>query len=526
MPAKKGSRKSPVYKSGLGPISDDHFRSMEGLLDDMGIEGVDEIPMTKGKINRQFLNDKWSEIFDGMMNFEPIEEEIDEAIIDDDDEAKKIVNLRLLEYIREDKKRYGARKNSPVSSSSSSESSPSPPSPPPKPTKGRGKKKAVPKKNTKKPIEIETNVSDLSKLKVAELKKMAEDKDLEVNGTGKAGRVLKADYIRALQDDDSINSDEPYIELTMRKSASPSSKTSRCWPGYEPVPGKAPYSKGSCRKSTSPSPKSPPKKAPKKKSTKKSKKKASPKKKSPKGSKICGEEENKCDDDKICRTTDGKCISKTKAGRPWGEAKLKEAVKDYFYDSVRRIAGERSDVEAHISHWKKARASASKSPSPKSASPKGKKASPEASPKKKAAPKKKAVAKSKKCGTQNMTKKDLDDMKECDDDQVCNVMTGRCVKDTPRNTKGKQILKVNGRVIIGEPSTIATLQKALGGTIEKPEKAAPKTATKTTKKSPVKPKTPPKKAPKKKSPPKKSKSSADDMREKIKQTFHECLSRL
>lgn len=24
-------------------------------------------------------------------------------------------------------------------------------------------------------------------------------------------------------------------------------KTSRCWPGYEPVPGKAPHEKGSCR---------------------------------------------------------------------------------------------------------------------------------------------------------------------------------------------------------------------------------------------------------------------------------------
>ena len=25
-------------------------------------------------------------------------------------------------------------------------------------------------------------------------------------------------------------------------------KTSRCWPGYEPTPGKIPYSKGSCRR--------------------------------------------------------------------------------------------------------------------------------------------------------------------------------------------------------------------------------------------------------------------------------------
>tara|TARA_R100000734_G_C3293025_1_gene84583 strand:+ start:639 stop:938 length:300 start_codon:yes stop_codon:yes gene_type:complete len=35
--------------------------------------------------------------------------------------------------------------------------------------------------------------------------------------------------------------------LDMLKPISPFSK-SRCWTGYEPVPGKKPYSKGSCRK--------------------------------------------------------------------------------------------------------------------------------------------------------------------------------------------------------------------------------------------------------------------------------------
>jgi hypothetical protein len=28
----------------------------------------------------------------------------------------------------------------------------------------------------------------------------------------------------------------------------PNTKTSRCWPGYEPVPGKAEHEEGSCRK--------------------------------------------------------------------------------------------------------------------------------------------------------------------------------------------------------------------------------------------------------------------------------------
>ena len=29
-----------------------------------------------------------------------------------------------------------------------------------------------------------------------------------------------------------------------------SGKSGRCWSGYEPVPGKKPYSKGSCRKTS------------------------------------------------------------------------------------------------------------------------------------------------------------------------------------------------------------------------------------------------------------------------------------
>lgn len=41
--------------------------------------------------------------------------------------------------------------------------------------------------------------------------------------------------------------------MAARKKARKSSKkkTTRCWPGYEPVPGKKPFSKGSCRKKKS-----------------------------------------------------------------------------------------------------------------------------------------------------------------------------------------------------------------------------------------------------------------------------------
>ena len=33
-----------------------------------------------------------------------------------------------------------------------------------------------------------------------------------------------------------------------KKSPSKEDSSSRCWPGYEPTPGRKPFSKGSCRK--------------------------------------------------------------------------------------------------------------------------------------------------------------------------------------------------------------------------------------------------------------------------------------
>lgn len=34
----------------------------------------------------------------------------------------------------------------------------------------------------------------------------------------------------------------------MTTKSKPSAKSSRCWPGYEPVPGKSEHEEGSCRK--------------------------------------------------------------------------------------------------------------------------------------------------------------------------------------------------------------------------------------------------------------------------------------
>jgi DNA-binding protein HU-beta len=36
--------------------------------------------------------------------------------------------------------------------------------------------------------------------------------------------------------------------MPTKKSSKSYTKTSRCWPGYEPVPGKSEHEEGSCRK--------------------------------------------------------------------------------------------------------------------------------------------------------------------------------------------------------------------------------------------------------------------------------------
>ena len=52
---------------------------------------------------------------------------------------------------------------------------------------------------------------------------------------------------KILEDKFKKNPSEFSGPLNMLKPVSPFNK-SRCWTGYEPVPGKKPYSKGSCRK--------------------------------------------------------------------------------------------------------------------------------------------------------------------------------------------------------------------------------------------------------------------------------------
>lgn len=47
-----------------------------------------------------------------------------------------------------------------------------------------------------------TTLSDYNSLSPAELKELAEERDLEIEGTGKGGNVKKSDYVSALEADD------------------------------------------------------------------------------------------------------------------------------------------------------------------------------------------------------------------------------------------------------------------------------------------------------------------------------------
>jgi len=39
-------------------------------------------------------------------------------------------------------------------------------------------------------------------------------------------------------------------KLHLKKASKKAKKVGRCWTGYEPTPGKKPYSKGSCKPKT------------------------------------------------------------------------------------------------------------------------------------------------------------------------------------------------------------------------------------------------------------------------------------
>ena len=213
------------------------------------------------------------------------------------------------------------------------------------------------------------------------------------------------------------------------------------------------------------------KKSPKKKSTKKkspkssknkrkSKKSKSPKrtskerpKKSPKKSEDEGIElcfvkgKNICTDGFVC-TDKGKCIKKTKTGRPYGEKKLREKYGDeYEYNEKSRVVGRRADVL-------KALAKIGLVPtSPESDS------SDDEQEHKYDSPKKPPKKKSSRCD-------DKDDYLACGKNELCSSVSGKCIKDIKRNRTKKSILKTtDGRTIVGTADLLNKLQKIIGGKI-------------------------------------------------------------
>jgi len=148
----------------------------------------------------------------------------------------------------------------------------------------------------------------------------------------------------------------------------------------------------------------------------------------------------KCDDDKICDAFSGKCVRKTKAGRPWGESVYERAYgSDYNYDDDLGIIGSKDAIKKHkLVLGKKKSVVKKKSKSPKVVKAKGKKA--------------------KRCD-------DPVDYVDCSSNQVCNANTGKCRKDTKTARKGQYELSVMGRTIVGRKEAILKLQETLGGII-------------------------------------------------------------
>lgn len=156
-------------------------------------------------------------------------------------------------------------------------------------------------------------------------------------------------------------------------------------------------------------------------------------------------------------------------------------------------------------------------PSPPKKTKRTKKTSPKKSPPK--------AAKSKRTPKKKEPLCFEEDAEPCADDKLCSGSTGRCVADTTKNRKGKWILNVDGKRILGNKEDLERLQEAQGGDMEQAEFAKeekPRKKTTRVKKSS------PKKSPEKKSSPKKSprRSPEKDVTSSIEETFNRCLMEL
>lgn len=282
-------------------------------------------------------------------------------------------------------------------------------------------------------------------------------------------------------------------------------------------------------KTPTPKKKETPEKTPSpKKSKTPTKKRAAPKKT---GDYLCGtKDKKKCKS--VCDVATGKCLALTKAGEfgPAAKKFLKEAYPNgYFYNKEFGLLGEESQVKKNLEHWGLSRGDIlgelPKLPTPKKATPKKttpKKATPKKG--KKAAAKKGKKATTKKVATPKKAKRcdDKEDYVVCDDNEVCDATSGKCVL----GAEGDTMLVVDDRKFIGDEARLLELQGILGGEIKKaptkkvatPKKKAPAKAKKGGKKkkaaTPKKKETPEKTpSPKKKPSPKKPKTPTPKKKE-------------
>ena len=231
----------------------------------------------------------------------------------------------------------------------------------------------------------------------------------------------------------------------------------------------------------------------------------SEKKKSPEKKKAISSSDLKCENRKkcpgaYCDTHDGKCISKNKDGKPRNEKTLKEKIgKDFVFNEKYGLIGSNDDVKAHIKLWKKIHAEKKKSPKKKGLVKKGlvKKSPVKKSPVKKSPV---VVKNIKRCASADM--KSFGGYDNCQENEACDVLTGKCIDNAKISKSGQNSLKVDGRTIIGDLETLKKLQNVLGGALNKtPEK-------------------------KQKSPEKKISAIVGASRSDIEKTFRKCLDEL
>ena len=150
---------------------------------------------------------------------------------------------------------------------------------------------------------------------------------------------------------------------------------------------------------------------------------------------VCGENNNKCDiENEYCNIHKKKCMKKTKAGQPRDLKRLKEQNPTFVFKD--NMFGTEEDIQAHLDYWRKSVSEVS------------------------GRVKEKDTPVSDRCGSVNM--ESLDRFTKCDDDKVCNIEDGECI-EKPDNIAQ---LTLDGRLIVGDSTTLKDLKKRLGGTFK------------------------------------------------------------